>query len=235
MSTEIMGFGEQVVLPDTFYVITMIDAAADNIHQHVAALKRDAVANRNAIRATAAGARWYSDFTSFDNQWVDWYAANRYTTAGLFRNLNGASVGAVRNFAARFNTFESQYTALGFTPTAVGGPEANPIIPPEVVHALYFTGGVIGLGLVAWLAYSASKFAPAANVAAERFRTTQRSFPAMAGIGRGRSALSADMRVPSCYWEQDAMNKLAKHTKCSKQEWNDASAYAWAYKRQDDD
>lgn len=181
MSTEI-SLGDQVTLPDTFYVITMIDSAADDIHQHVAALKRDATANRDAIRATAEGARWYSDFTAFDNQWVDWYAANRYTTAGLLRNMNGSSVGAVRNFGARFNALEARFRALGFTPTATGGPGPNPTIPDDVMHAIYAVGAIAGVGLLGWLAYSASKFAPAVNVAAERFRTF-RMPSSMSGLG----------------------------------------------------
>jgi hypothetical protein len=173
MSTEIMGFGEQVTLPETFYVITQIDAAADDIHEHVANLKRDAVANRDAIRSTPEGARWYAEFVAFDNQWVDWYAANRYTVSGTLRNISGSNVGAVRNFGGRFNVLESRYRELGFQPTPTGGSGSNPTFPPEVMHAIYAVAGLTALGLVAWLAYSASKFAPAANIAAERFRPTR--------------------------------------------------------------
>jgi hypothetical protein len=168
MSTQV-HIGDQVALPETFYVYTMIDSAADDINQHVAALKRDAIANRDAIRSTADGARWYSDFATFDNEWVDWYRANRYTTAGFIRDLTGTAVGAVRNFGARYNALESRYRELGFNPTSTGSPGDNPAFPTELTTAALVAAGLVALGLAGWLAYSASKFVPVIQPIAQRF------------------------------------------------------------------
>jgi hypothetical protein len=183
MSTEIHGFGEQVdTYPGMFWTYGAIDAAMDDVNAHYVILKSDVARSTVELRSTPDGLAFIAQWIPAYNNWSQWYRANRFGIRGTFQAAVGGLQDQIRLSAARFNAFESRASTLGVNITPVGNPTGW-----EVPTVAWVGLGVVSLGFAAWLAHSASRFAPAANVAAERFRTGSTSFPAMAGL-RGKRA-----------------------------------------------
>jgi len=155
------GLGETVSeYPDMFWSYGAIDAAMDDVNAHVVSLKADINTNLSSVMSTADGQRFYTDWVGFFAEWLTWYQQNRRGVTGTAGSVSGAVQASLRRLAARYNSFDDRFVALGFRPTPVGHqPQTPNVLSTEAWVGIGIGAGVLALGFIAWGLHSVSAVA----------------------------------------------------------------------------